>query len=416
VTPAWDMMKLHFPQECSEMQNRDVPSTLNYLHTSDDGSETHAGTLTVATDVTSGESNQFIGIHNNLVHKEKNSTNLNRKRSEFLLTNCSKCMCSIHKKNKAEQFRCTCSVLHDSRKYRPPARKGTQYPSILRDKSVLNCTDQYVTSKRRKENHPCFSDTCEQDNGNLVTSISNAESALEGASNYSMSIDCDITAILKEVEVTSPVSNLDDSFSDSSDMVVNISGYELDYSVMSENVRTEVHAAADINNCNKESTQFTSDAKGTLTPFVAHEDGPPVVCPITKEIYELKTVPAISSLDVPCIEVSDIIENIHSFQLDPSTLLEYVITEIQKAADVSNNNKDSTQFISDTTGTLTPFAAHEDGPPVVCPTTKEIYELKTVPAISSLDVPCIEVSDIIKNIPGLKPDQPITLEDVITEI
>jgi hypothetical protein len=29
-------MKLHFPQECSEMMNTDVPSTPNCLHTPDD--------------------------------------------------------------------------------------------------------------------------------------------------------------------------------------------------------------------------------------------------------------------------------------------------------------------------------------------------------------------------------------------
>jgi hypothetical protein len=190
VTPAWDIMKIHFPQECSEMKNRNMPSTLNYLHTSNDGSTTQAGTFSVGTDVISGTSNQFIGINNNLMHREMNSTNSRSKSLEFLHTNCSKCLCSIHKTNEGEQLRCTCSVLHDSRKYRPYARKGTQGPYVLRDKSSLNCTDQYATSKTRKINHVYSSGSCEQHNGNQITRVSNSESALEGANNDSMMIDC----------------------------------------------------------------------------------------------------------------------------------------------------------------------------------------------------------------------------------
>jgi hypothetical protein len=100
VTPVWNTMKLQFPQECSEMENRDVPSTMNCLHTSNDGSETQAGTFTVDTDVRNGKSNKFTGINNNLRHKDMNITNSKSKSLEFLLTNCSKCMCSIHKKMK----------------------------------------------------------------------------------------------------------------------------------------------------------------------------------------------------------------------------------------------------------------------------------------------------------------------------
>lgn len=100
VTPVWNTMTLHFNQEYSEMENRDVPSTMNCLHTSNDGSKTQAGTFNVDTDVRSGKSNKFIGINNNHRHKDMNSTNSKSKRLEFLLTNCSKCMCFIHKKMK----------------------------------------------------------------------------------------------------------------------------------------------------------------------------------------------------------------------------------------------------------------------------------------------------------------------------
>ena len=351
VTPVWDIMKLHFPQEYSEMKKIDMSSTLNYLHTSNDGSKTQAGTFTVGTDVMSGTSNQFIGINNNPMHREMNSTNSNNKKSlEFLHTNCSKCMCTIHRTDEAEQVRCTCSVLRCSRKYGPYARKVTQGPYVLRDKSVLNCTDQYVTSKRGKENHLYSLGTFEQDNGNQITRVSNAEYALEGANNDSMFIDCDVAAILKDTYVVSAVSSLDSSFCDSSDWIENIPSWELDFSVMLEDGRTEVQEAADINSCNRDSTQFTSTATGTLTPFAAHEDGPSVMCQRTEEIYnndgfveEHKTVCPINSLDDSCCEMSDI-ENIHSFELGYSKTLKDVGTEIQKTADVNDDNKDSTQF------------------------------------------------------------------------
>jgi len=81
LTAAWDIMKLHFPQEFPETRNRDVPSTLNYSHTSNDGSTTQAGTSAVVTDV--------IGINNTLMQEEMNSTNSNSKSNFF------KRMCTI---------------------------------------------------------------------------------------------------------------------------------------------------------------------------------------------------------------------------------------------------------------------------------------------------------------------------------
>jgi hypothetical protein len=324
VTPAWEIMILHFPQECSEMKNRDVPSTLNYLHTSNDGLKTQAGTSNVGTDVIRGASNQLIGINNNLMRKEMNSTNSNSKSLEFLHNNCSKCVCSIHKKNEAQQLKCTCSGLRDSRKYRPYARKGTQGPYVLKGKSGLNCTNQYVTSKRGKENHLYSSGTCERDNGNQVTRVSNAESALEDSSSDNMSIDCDIAAILKDTSVVTPVSSFSTSFCDSSDGIENIPSNELDCSVTLEDGRPEVHQAADINSCNKGSTQFTSTATGTLQPSAAHEDGPSVTYPRTKEIYdidgikELNIFSPVCILDDSCCELSEILESIPNFEQDYS--------------------------------------------------------------------------------------------------
>jgi len=430
VTPAWDIMKLHFPQECSRIKNRDVPSTLNYLHTSNDGSKTQAGTSTVGTYVISGTSSQSIGINNNVIHKEKNSTNSNSKSLESLHTHCSECMCSIHKTNKAEQLRCTCPVLRDSRRYKPYARKGTQGPYVFKDNSVLKCSDQYVTSKRGKADHLNSSGTCEQDNGNQITRVSNAESALEDASNDSMSTDCDIAAIAEDVNVVSPVSSFNDSFCDNSDRIENIPSYELESSVVLEDGRTEVQEAADINSCNKDSAHFTPDATGSLTPSAAYENGPSVMCPRTKEIYntdgilrEHKSVYPISSLDDSRREMSDITQNFPSFGLDYSKTLEEAGTEIQKAADINDHNKDSTQFTSTATGTSTPSAAYENGPSVISPRTKEIYNIdgilrehKSVYPISSLDDSRCEMSDITENFPSFGLDYSKTLEDVGTEI
>jgi hypothetical protein len=221
---------------------------------------------------------------------------------------------------------------------------------------VLNCTDHYVTSKRGKENHVYASGTCEQDNGNQITRFGNAESALEDASNDSMSIDCDITDIAKDINVISPVSRLDDSSFNMSDIIENIPNYEQGYSNTLEDTRTEVQKAADMNNCNTDSTQLTSDATGPLTPYAAHEDGPFVVCPRTKEIYNIdalinehKTVSPISSLDDSCFKMSDIIENTPNFELDYSFILEDVGTDIQKAFDINDLSEDITQFITDAT-------------------------------------------------------------------
>jgi hypothetical protein len=371
-------MKLHFPQECSGIKNRDVPNTLNYLHTSNDGSKTQAGTSTVGTHVISGTSSQFIGINNNVIHKERNSTNSNSKSLESLHTHCSECMCSKPKTNKAEQLRCTCPVLRDSRRYKPYARKGTQGPYVFKDNSVLKCTDQYVTSKRGKEDHLNSSGTCEQDIGNQMTRVSIAESALEDASNDSMSTDCDIAAIAEDVNVVSPVSSFNDSFCDNSDRIENIPSYELECSVVLEDGRTEVQEAADINSCNKDSAHFTPDATGTLTPSAAYENGPSLMCPRTKEIYNIddilrehKSDSPISRLDDSRCEMSDITENFPSFGLDYSKTLEDVGTEIQKAADINDCNIDITQFISTATGTLTPSAAYMDVPSSMFLTRKE---------------------------------------------
>lgn len=428
VTPAWDIMKLHFPQECSEMKNRDVPRTLNYLHTSDDGLETQAGTFTVGTDVISGTSSQFIGINNNLMRRGRNCTNSNSKSLEFLRTGCSKCMCSIHKTDEGEQLRCTCPVLRDSRKYRPYARKGTQGPRVLGDKSVLNCTDQYVTSKRGKENHLYSSGTFERDNGDQITGVSNAESALEDASNDSMSIDWDIAAIMKDVNVVCPVSILDDSLCHNSHRIENIPSCELDCSLTLEDGRTDVQEAADLNSCNKDSALFTSDATGTLTPSAAHEDGPSVMCSRTEEICNIdviikehKTVSPVNNLDDSCCEMSDI-ENILSCKLGYSKTLEDAGTEIQKAPDVIDHNKDNTQFTSTATETLTPFAAHEDGQSVMCPRTENIYDIDVIKdlnafsPISSLDDSCCDMSDIIEDIPSFELDYSFIFDDVRTDI
>jgi hypothetical protein len=136
-----------------------------------------------------------------------------------------------------------------------------------------------------------------------------------------------------------------------------------------EDIGTEFQKAADINDLNKDSSQFTSTATGTLTTFTAHEDGPSVVCPKTNEIYDIdddikdfETVSLISSLDNSCSEMSDITTNFPDFGLDYSKILEDVRTEIRKAADVNDHNIDSTQFISTATGTLTPLATYMDAP------------------------------------------------------
>lgn len=182
-----------------------------------------------------------------------------------------------------------------------------------------------------------------------------------------MKIDCDIAAIVKDFEVVSPVSSIHDLLCDRSDKIENIPDYELDCSVMLKDLRTEVQEAVDINSCNKYGTQFTANTKGT--PFAAHDNGPSIMSVGTKEIYgiydtvkELTSVHRISSLDDPCCELSDIIENVPSFEMDYSIIFEDGGTEIQKAADVNNCKKESAQFISDARGTLIPSAAYEDGP------------------------------------------------------
>ena len=216
---------------------------------------------------------------------------------------------------------------------------------------MLNCTDQYITRKRGKENRLYSSGTCERDNGNQITRVSNAESALEGASNDSMCFDYDVAAIAKDMIVVSPVSNFDDSSSDGSDRIENVPSYELDCSVMLKGVETAVQEVAVTDSCNKDTIQFKSDATGTVTPSAAPEDGSSVMCPRTEDIWdidimkELTTVRPISSLDESCREILDNIENIPMFEVDCSFLLEYLGTDFQKAADVNDHDKDSIQFI-----------------------------------------------------------------------
>jgi hypothetical protein len=359
------------------MKKSDVQSTLDCLHTPNNDSKTQAGNLALNIDVRSGKSNQFSVIDNNFKHKEINSTNSKTKNLEF--ANCSKCTCYICKKNETKSYRYTSPILHDSRKYRPSARKGTQCPYILRDKSVLNCTSEHVTSKQGKENHFYFSRSYERDDGNL------AESALEGTSNYSMNMDCEVDAIVKEFKTVSPISSLDDSFCESSDIVENIPSYELDCSVLLEDAGAEVQKAADINSCNQDSAHFISDARATLTPFAAYEDGPCDMFPKTKEIFgidgfvkEFNIVSPTSSLNDYFCESSGIISNIRSYELDCPVVWEDVRNDVQKVADINSCNEDSTQFISDVRGTLLPFAANEEGPCGMFPKTKqtEIFDSK----------------------------------------
>jgi hypothetical protein len=202
------------------------------------------------------------------------------------------------------------------------------------------------------------SGACERDNGNPITRVSNSESSLECANNYSMMIDCDIAVIGNDVNGVSPVSRIDDFSCDSSDRIENIPSYELDCSIMLEGGRTEVQEAADINSCNKDTAQFASDATGTLIPSAACEDGPSVMRPRSKYIYNIDgiikehtTVSPINSLDDSCCDLSYIIENTSSFERGYSKTLEDIMTEIQKIGDLHDCNKDSTQFTSTATGT-----------------------------------------------------------------
>jgi hypothetical protein len=53
----------------------------------------------------------------------------------------------------------------------------------------------------------------------------------------------------------------------------------MDCSVLLRDVKTEVLKVADINNCDKESTQFTPDASGMLTAFAHYDNGHSSMCP-----------------------------------------------------------------------------------------------------------------------------------------
>jgi hypothetical protein len=266
------------------MKDRVMKKNVDCLHTPSDGSGTQAGSFVVDADIRSDKTHQHSVINNNFRYGRVNSIDSKGKSLEFLHTTCSKCMGYVHDKNEAKQYRCTHSVLRDSRKYRSPIRKGTRCPNILKNKLVLDCTDQYVTSEKGADDHLCCSDSYGEYNGSDITSITNTESALEGASNDSTSIDYSVAAIVKEFKTVSPVSSFDDSFSESSDIVQNIPNYELDFSVILQDVRTEVQKVADINSSNEDSTQFVSDARGTSTPFATCEDGLSTVRPRAKEI------------------------------------------------------------------------------------------------------------------------------------
>ena len=152
------------------------------------------------------------------------------------------------------------------------------------------------------------------------------------------------------------------------------------------------------------------------------------MCPRTEEIYdiddtkEIKTVSTISSVDDSCCEMLGTIENIPTFELGYSKTLEDGKTEVQEAAEIKRCNKHSTQVTSDVTGILTPSAAHEDGPFVMCQRTEEIYDIddtkerKSVSPISRLDDSCCEMSHIIENIPSFELGYSNTLEDGKTEV
>ena len=91
----------------------------------------------------------------------------------------------------------------------------------------------------------------------------------------------------EELKTVSPISSVDDFCCEMSDIIKNIPTFELSYSKILEDGTTEVQEAADINSSNKDSTQFTSNATGILTPSAAHEDGPSFMCPRIEEIYDI---------------------------------------------------------------------------------------------------------------------------------
>jgi hypothetical protein len=48
-------------------------------------------------------------------------------------------------------------------------------------------------------------------------------------------------------------------------------------------------------------------------------------------------------------------------------------TDVQEVADINSPNKDSARITPDVTGTLTPSAAYENGPSVMCSRTKKKF-------------------------------------------
>ena len=89
------------------------------------------------------------------------------------------------------------------------------------------------------------------------------------------------------LKTVSPISSMGDSCCEMSHVIENIPTFVLGYSKSLEDLKTEVQEAADINSSNKDSTQFTSNATGILTPSAAHEDGPSFMCPRIEEIYDI---------------------------------------------------------------------------------------------------------------------------------
>ena len=105
------------------------------------------------------------------------------------------------------------------------------------------------------------------------------------------------------------------------------------------------------------------------------------------------------------LPLTDRIENIPSYELDCSVMLKGVETAVQEAAVTDSCNKDTIQFKSEATGTVTPSASPEDVSSVMFPRTEDIWdidfmkELTTECPISSVDESCCEILDNIEYIP-----------------
>jgi hypothetical protein len=263
--PSWDAMRLHFPQECSQVKNNsDVQNVFNSFNRLSDILEAGEETFTNDSGSKIGHSSECKVIHNNCGYKEINSKDAKISTQKILPTKCFKIpVCYVCKKNKAESYTFTQPDLYPTSMRKSTARKGTRYSSVLNGNPVFNYTIQYVT---RKNHCLDFAGSFEGDNRNHVTTGPNAESALENASNESMSTDYDINAILKEYKLNSPISNFDDSsvLSVDLDFPDNNPGHESNCSITSPDVETEVQKAADIYSCDKENVKFSFDDRGHI--------------------------------------------------------------------------------------------------------------------------------------------------------